>query len=65
MKKGEMDDLKFTLKANYTLLCPLDGTYNFNWGYITALTHYSVINDCEYMEAYDFNRDLYCERGGK
>ena len=65
MKKGHMNDLKFTLKSNYSLLCSIRETTMYNWGYLTALTHYGIINDCEYMEAYDYNRDLYLERGGK
>jgi len=56
--KGNLKELRVTLKLNYTMFPP-DDAAAFNWGYITGLNHHGIIDDGEYMKLYDCNKAIY------
>ena len=63
INKEKFNDIVGYIKSHYNIF-DKDIASTFNWGYLTALNHYNILNDDDYGELVSINNRTYLDKGG-
>ena len=61
INKDKFNDIVKYIKSHYNIFDKGEAS-TFNWGYLTALNHYNIINDNDYSELISINNKTYLDK---
>jgi len=63
INKEKFDEIVNYIKSHYNIF-DKEVASTFNWGYLTALNHYNIINDDDYGELVSINNKAHLNKVG-